>query len=65
MSDRGYIALSIELEAKAIEAEIAGMNAANACAYCDKHYPPYKQNHFTEKANALRQLSEKVRGLIT
>ena len=64
MSDRGYQALAFELEAKAIEIEVKGMEAENLQRQHTGASLAYGVEHFDDAAVRLRELAEKIRALV-
>ena len=63
MSDRGYIALSLELEAKAIQIKVDGWKAENRQRRMDNHFLAYHYADFFEAEAEMLELAKKVRAL--
>jgi len=63
MSDRGYLALALEIEAKAIECRVKGMEAENAQRIHCSASMAYGDEHFYDAENKLKEIAEKVRKL--
>ena len=63
MSDRGYIALSLEIRAKAIEARIHAMLVANKERERHGEAPAYPDEHFFTAEKDLNVIVEEIRVL--
>lgn len=64
MSDRGYKALALELEVKAIEIEVQGMIAENQVRAHRGESPVYGEAEFYFAAGKVRECAKKVRVLL-
>lgn len=63
MSDRGYEALSLEIQAQAIMVVVEGMKAENMHRQYTQQAVEYYEDSFQHEAEKLLKIAEQVRAL--